>query len=171
MGALRVPSNGKLPESREQTVKRVTILSLLLPIIILTSSWGVSRLDLILARMHPKVRLAEQIQKEDAGLAHITTLESRTFRTMGTPTQELFDQAKSIRSIFRTGGWWLGGFLGLVFALKLIKLSVMRSRTDYEPDRTSCFSCARCFDYCPNEHVIIENLNNYQLLDIERHAN
>jgi len=45
----------------------------------------------------------------------------------------------------------LGGFLGLVFGFTLAGLSVFRYRKDYEPNKGTCFSCARCMDYCPVE--------------------
>jgi ferredoxin len=46
-----------------------------------------------------------------------------------------------------------GGWVGLVIGLKLIALSLLASRTDFEPDRGACVACARCFTACPNEHV------------------
>jgi ferredoxin len=53
----------------------------------------------------------------------------------------------------RTGAWLLGGFLGLVIGLKLIRLSVYRRRVDYEADPALCVACGRCFDYCPRERL------------------
>jgi ferredoxin len=171
MGAIRKPVGGRLPESREQSIRRLVVLFLLLPVIVLSSGWALSRLDLLLSRMHPTVALAEQIQMEDMGLVLQTTLESRTFRSQEKPTQELFDEAKAIRKQFRIGGWFLGGFLGLMFAIKLIRLSVVRPRTDYEIDRVSCYSCSRCFEYCPYERVTYENTQKAALLNIQTNAN
>jgi ferredoxin len=103
--------------------------------------------------MHPTVQLAERVIMEDTGEARETTLESRAFRSTGTPQSELFEKAISIRKQFYSGGWILGGFLGLVILLKLLGLSVRRTRIDYEPDPGSCLSCGRCFSYCPKEHT------------------
>ncbi|MBT7827404.1 MAG: 4Fe-4S ferredoxin, partial [Bacteroidetes bacterium] len=50
---------------------------------------------------------------------------------------------------FYIGAWILGAFIGLVIALTLAGLSINKHRTDYEPDNATCFSCARCMDYCP----------------------
>jgi ferredoxin len=50
---------------------------------------------------------------------------------------------------FRVGSMWLGGFLGLVFGLTLAQLSTFKFRKDYEPNKGTCLSCARCMDYCP----------------------
>ena len=51
-----------------------------------------------------------------------------------------------------SGGWWLGGWIGLVVTVMLIGLSTLPVRNDYEADRGRCLSCARCFEYCPTEH-------------------
>ena len=155
--AIRKPTLEKAPESREQGIRRLAILIVLLPIIMATFGWSVAQLHQVLARVHPFVDLAEQIKIEDAGISKETTLESKTFRATGTTSRELFNKSITIRKRFYTGGWILGGFIGLVFALKLIGLSVRRTRTDYEPDRAACFSCARCFSYCPKEHVRLKN--------------
>ena len=153
--AIRKPTTAKVPESRRQGIRRLGILLMILPIIIVFSGWTVSRLNLVLSRVHSRVRLAERIRLEDSGVFKNSTLETRTFRSSGTTTQTLFDDAVIIQKRYRTGGWLLGGFLGLVFMLRLIGLSVRRTRTDYEPDRTYCLSCGRCFKYCPREHARI----------------
>ena len=51
------------------------------------------------------------------------------------------------------GGWIFGAWVGLVIGGKLIALSVRRKRTDFEPDSSACFACARCFEYCPSERM------------------
>ncbi|MHC4483100.1 MAG: 4Fe-4S binding protein, partial [Planctomycetota bacterium] len=66
---------------------------------------------------------------------------------------DLYDEASAIIDRFAFGGWFFGGFVGLVVGLKLIGLSVRRQRTDYEADRASCIACGRCFEYCPREHL------------------
>jgi ferredoxin len=53
---------------------------------------------------------------------------------------------------FRVGGGLLGAYLGLVVMLKLIALSVYRTREAYQPDPATCFACGRCFAYCPQDH-------------------
>ena len=42
-------------------------------------------------------------------------------------------------------GWFFGG--------KLVSLSGESRRKGYEPDRTNCLGCGRCFAYCPRERV------------------
>jgi NosR/NirI family transcriptional regulator, nitrous oxide reductase regulator len=59
------------------------------------------------------------------------------------------EEASVIRQQYKTGSWILGGFLGLVLGLMLMNQFVTRKKTDYTPNKTGCFSCGRCMDYCP----------------------
>ena len=152
-GAIQTPAPKVVPESHRLSKRRLAILIGLLPVLILVGGWIGANLDTPLSRLHPTIRLAEQVISEDIGKTNETTEESRTFRSTGTPSTELFNAALSVREQFETGGRLLGGFLGLMFGLKLVSLSIRRTRKDYEPDRTTCFSCARCFSYCPQEHL------------------
>lgn len=162
---IETPSSARIPVGRSQSIKQLTMLILIVPVIVIATGWSLSKLDVIFARMHPTVSLAEKISLEDRGMA-APTLETQTFRTSGTPTQELMDQASAIQNKFHIGGWLLGGFLGLVFAFKLIKLTVPRRRVDYEVNEVSCYACARCFEYCPNEHVRLESLDKERIVKL-----
>ncbi len=51
------------------------------------------------------------------------------------------------------GGWVFGAWAGLVIGGKLTALSVRHNRTDFEPDSSACFACARCFETCPSERM------------------
>jgi NAD-dependent dihydropyrimidine dehydrogenase PreA subunit len=82
-----------------------------------------------------------------------TTDASDAFRATGKDVKDLYDEASAIVGKFALGGWFLGGFIGLVIGLKLVGLSVRRQRQDYEADKASCLACGRCFEYCPREHV------------------
>lgn len=89
---------------------------------------------------------------EETGQVEGTTDASDAFRELGMDTNELYESASAIRDKFELGGWILGGFMGLIIALKLIGVSVWRTRTDYEADRANCLACGRCFNFCPQEH-------------------
>ncbi len=151
MGAIRKPSPQTVVEGRSQGIRRLAIQMALVPVVMMATGWIMAELDVVLARAHPNVRLAERVALEDSGQVTDTTLESRTFRSMGTPTAELEAEAISIRQRYHRGGWLLGAFWGLVVMVKLITLSVRRKRQDYEPDPAACFNCGRCFAYCPQE--------------------
>ena len=152
-GAIRSPTPEREPENRTAGIRRLMILLALLPALIFTGGWTGSKLDEPLSRLHRSVRLAAQVRMEDIGITKEFTLESEAFRRTGTPREELFEEALNVRREFFLGGWLSGGFLGLVFGITLIDLSVRRKQKDYMPDRAACFSCGRCFSYCPKEHV------------------
>lgn len=152
-GCIHRPTPDKAPESRATGVRRLGLLLAVLPLAVGLAAWSGARLDVLLSRMHPTVAVAEQIMAENLGRVEATTLESDTFRGSGQPVAALLAEAVAARRRFRTGGWWLGGFVGLVFGGKLIGLAVRRHRPEYEIDRDTCVSCARCFTYCPRERL------------------
>ena len=123
-----------------------------MPVLILVFGWLGSQLKGIAARAHSTVRLADRVHLEDVGRVEGTTDASDAFRATGRDVEDLNAEAAGIISQFATGGWFFGGFVGLVIALTLISLTVQRKRTDYEADRGSCLACGRCFEYCPREH-------------------
>ena len=58
-------------------------------------------------------------------------------------------EARALQRRFAIGGaLWAGG-LAIALLLRLLGLSLWRSRKDYEPDRAACVSCGRCFAACP----------------------
>ena len=54
---------------------------------------------------------------------------------------------------FGLGGWLLGAFLGLVVAFKLLRMSIVRNQRDYEVNKPTCYSCARCCPTCPSDEL------------------
>lgn len=152
-GAIQKPVEVKYDETRQSEVRRIAILIVLLPLIVFGSGWIISRLHVPLSRQHFTISLAEEIRLEDSGIRQETTEITRTFRASGKPTEVLFAEAKAIQGKFKTGGWILGGFLGLIICIKIINLSVQRKRENYSIDTGNCLSCGRCFKYCPFEQV------------------
>jgi NosR/NirI family nitrous oxide reductase transcriptional regulator len=162
MDCIDQPSTGEVKESRSKAKKRLAILLLVLPIAAAISGFLVSRLDTQLALLHPKAHLVERLRAEELGEVEGTTLASRTFRASGTSMDELFAEVAEITARFRIGGWWLGIFFAVVIMIKLITLSVYRTREEFQPNPVSCFSCGRCFRYCPqgNDRIQIEGVGN-----------
>ena len=148
-GAINTPTPDQVQESSAKGVKRLAIMIILLPLIIAGSGWLGSKLHIPFSKMHRTVKLADQIRLEDTGEVDFTTEETDAFRSSGKPTSVLFQEALAIQKQFEIGSWILGGFIGLIIGLKLIVLSIRRKRIDYEPDKGTCLSCARCFPYCP----------------------
>ncbi len=104
------------------------------------------------AKLHPTIVLTERVLAENEGLVEGTTLASKTFHESGKLTSDLLADAQGIIAKFKTGSVLLGIFMGLVTGLKGIGVFFKKTTKDYESNRTDCFSCGRCFPYCPDEH-------------------
>ena len=152
-GAIKVPTTEWPPRDYDKSKKRLAFLVLLLPVLVLSAAWAVSTASDSMSRAHATVRLADRINLEESGKVKETTDASSAFWATGREVKELYAEASNIQAAIKTGSWLLGGFLGLVIALKLIVHSVRRTRIDYEADKAGCLACGRCFEYCPREHV------------------
>jgi ferredoxin len=150
--AIRPPAPAaRLPGRREKRAFAAGLAAL--PLLVALGAFAGRLAAPALAGVHPEVRLARQVLREDAGLARTTTLESDTFRASRRTVKELQESAAEVTRRFATGGPVLGGFLGLVLGLTWLASYRQRRRTDYEPDRGRCLACGRCFAYCPREHL------------------
>jgi polyferredoxin len=145
---LHRPSVDKEPEPRSVAVRRLALMIALVPVL-MGAGIGLGLLAApALSRNHFTVSLAERVWLEKNGLVKGMTEESAAFYETSTTIPELYAKADGIKRNMRTGSGLLGAFLGLVVGCKLIALSVRRKRTDYEPNRADCYSCARCSDAC-----------------------
>ena len=176
-GAIRQPTVSQDTAARRSGRTRLVILLVLLPILI-AAGVGLGRLLAVpMARLHADVRLAEEVHAEQVQLQETGKIEeesdaTRAFRETGRAPEELYVEAVDLQQRFASAGLWLGGWVGLVIGVKLIHLSLRRRRTDYSPDRGGCFSCGRCFWYCPCEQVrlgLIENVET-AIQERENHA-
>jgi NosR/NirI family nitrous oxide reductase transcriptional regulator len=156
--AIRKPMSAAAPESRSKGARRLGLLILLIPVLVLIGSGTGGLLREPLSRMHPTVRLAERIAGEELGRYKGVTIESSAFRASDIPNEKLFAWAVELKDGFGRGGKWLGALIGLVIGCKLIAVSILRKRTDYEPDRGTCYSCGRCFKFCPVKIRAAKNL-------------
>lgn len=138
-------------EDRTTGVRRLGRLLILLPVLVVLGGWIGHRLSVPMSRYNRSVALAEQVAAEKLDPALKPSLETTTFRSQATTEAELMTSAHRVRTQLDVGGTVFGAVLGLVFGLKLVKVSLARTRTGYEVDRAHCFSCARCCPYCPND--------------------
>jgi NAD-dependent dihydropyrimidine dehydrogenase PreA subunit len=157
-GAIKEPTADWPQNHYLKSKKTLGLLILLLPILVMLFALLGSSLNKVTARAHETVRLAERIYLEETGKVEETTDASDAFRSTGKESIELYDQASAIREKFGFGGWFFGGFVGLLLGLKLIALTVRRQNTDYEADRAGCIACGRCYSYCPRERVRLKQL-------------
>ncbi len=150
-GAIKEPTPEDRPMPRRQGAKRVGLLLLLTPVIIAVGAWTGAASHQVLARLHPTVQLAGRIAAEERGVYTEMTVASEAFRSGSKTIPELYQEAQTAIQSFQPRSAWFGAFMGLVVACKLIALTTVRGRVDYEADRGACVSCGRCFVYCPVE--------------------
>ncbi len=151
-GAIRTPTPDQPVERRALGVTRLGRVLIALPLLAVAGGAVFRLAGPTLARLHPTVALHGLVQQASDD-ASALPVEVETFRNSGQTVPDLAAAAAEVRGRFRTGSMWLGAIFGLAFGLKLLRLSVKRTRDDYEPDRGACLSCGRCFDYCPKERV------------------
>ncbi len=156
--AILKPNADESSGRRATSERRLILLLLVAPLVIAACAWVGSLVATPLSFTSGTVQLASQLQQEDAGLTKQTTVESDAFRNAAKPVAGLYEQAWAIRERCRLGGWIFGGFVGLAAASRLIGVSVRRTRKDYVPDRGTCLSCARCFEYCPKERQRLNDI-------------
>lgn len=147
------PNFGLAREARDVGVRRLGYLFLMIPVLIFLGGWIGHEMAVPMSRYNRNVALAEQVlaEKQNPGLK--PTLETDTFRAAGVTQEELLAKALAIRSQMTVGGTLLGSVLGLIFGIKLIGLSTVRTQTGYEVNKATCFSCARCCGYCPSDDM------------------
>jgi hypothetical protein len=135
--------------------RRLTKFIVALPLLIIACGWLASQVSVAFSQVDKHVALAERVPGSTPIIAEPGNQNSAILalaRAQQDP-KAMLTRAVEIRHRFATGGWWFGGFVGLVLGIKLISLSLHARRTDYEPDRGACVACARCFMSCPNEHA------------------
>jgi NosR/NirI family transcriptional regulator, nitrous oxide reductase regulator len=148
-GAIMVPNEKTLPENRKKGSVALVSMIVIAPLVIGATAWLMHKTAPTLAKMHPTVRLAERVRREEAREVSDTTDASQAFRESGRSSEDLNTHAAEITGNVTQGAIWAGAFIGLVIALRLISLSTRRTRSDYLADRALCVACGRCFEFCP----------------------
>jgi len=152
-GAIQEPARPLEPQAKPAARRRLAGMLLVAPLLIVVGVGLGMLLAVPLSQLDPQVHLAERMRQEETGQVTGTTDASDAFRATGRPVSELYATAIERRDRFRVLGGWLGAWTGLVIGVKLVMLSIRRRRTDYQPDRSRCVSCGRCYWYCPGEQV------------------
>ncbi|MDP4222288.1 MAG: 4Fe-4S binding protein [Bacteroidota bacterium] len=140
------------PASVEQPVNKWKgSLKYLLIILILAFGSAVFLYNLapVLSGMNKNVRLAKEIRLEKEKGIKASSKAAVAFFSSGKTEDELFNEEHLIIERFRKGAPWVGIFLGLSLGIFLFMPTVRNVRTEYEPDRGRCYSCGKCFKFCP----------------------
>lgn len=153
-GAIQAPTPVGERFDRRAGRRQLLWLLVALPVIVAVGA-GMMRLSsTMLARVDPTVRLAERVYLEEKGLVQGTTLATEAWANRGILNSELYAEAVGIQKWYDLGSWFFGGWIGLVFGLKLIGTAIRRRRETYQIDVGACVGCGRCFSVCPLDREV-----------------
>ncbi len=155
-GVIREPDAGlSRPRDVATARRRVITVLVLLPLIVAAGAGVGWVFGGSAARMHPTVELAETYAQRlsPESIARLNNAQRLALTRAEKQAKVLLPRALDLRERFRTAGLWFGVWSGIVVGIKLVSLGMVRRRADYEPDRTGCYACARCFASCPQERI------------------
>jgi NAD-dependent dihydropyrimidine dehydrogenase PreA subunit len=131
--------------------KKFIVYMVLIPVFAAAGALIFYNLAPVLSRVNNDVSLARKIRAEnEKGIAAISKA-AVAFKESGSTEEELFAQEVSVIRRYRKASPWAGAFLGLALGIGLISLTIRTTRTGYKPHQGKCYSCGRCFKYCPVE--------------------
>jgi len=161
--AIDFPTTDKQTKEKEWGVSRFLVYAAIIPLWIFIGGFAGSKAHTFLSKAHPNVYLAELLIKNPDVKNDIKNLDVQAFLSSGKSMETLVKEASDIRDTFYLGGWWIGGFIGLVIGLTLLNQVVYRNRTDYEPNKADCFSCGRCMSYCPVKKTNVSEFQGFSV--------
>ena len=136
-------------EDPEKPRKRFILYFLVIPLFALGGAHMLHNLAPALAGVNSDVRLAREIKKEkETGIESVSKAVV-AFKESGKTEVELFAEEEIIIGRFRKASPWAGLFLGISLGIGMISFTIRSKRTEYKPHQGRCFSCGRCFKYCP----------------------
>jgi NosR/NirI family transcriptional regulator, nitrous oxide reductase regulator len=147
--AIEQPTDQKVIGGMRDKTRHFLLYAALIPVLMLAGGWALSASHVFLARANPDVSLAQLLISDPSVTEDPGNLDVQTFLGSGRTMDELVNHAAAIQASFQKGAWFTGAFIGLVAGLFLVSQFVIRRREDYQPNRGDCFSCGRCFRYCP----------------------
>ena len=132
----------------------------LIPFFTLLGGWTLSRMHETLAGVNGKVKLATLLLNSEKSADQQEIVELTAYKSSGVPATQVYAEASEVLGKFYAGCWVLGCFLGLAFAVTLVRRMMARYQADYTPNKGNCYSCVKCVDYCPvkmNDQSLAEN--------------
>ena len=138
-------------EDSGKTRNRFYLYLLLIPVFTAAGALIFHNLAPALAGIRQEVRLAKEIRLEKESGIEAVSKDAVAFKEAGKTEDELFAEELLIIRRFRKASPLAGGFLGLSLGIALVALTIRKTRTEYKPHQGKCFSCGRCFKYCPVE--------------------
>jgi NosR/NirI family nitrous oxide reductase transcriptional regulator len=150
------PYNAILPSDPEpqrdqpdESRKRFIFYFLFIPLFAAAGGYILYNLAPSLAGVNGNVCLAKEIRLEQKTGIESVSKPVVAFKESGKTEEQLFNEEAQIIGIFRKGAPWAGIFLGASFGIGMVSFSLKRRRTEYKPHQGKCYSCGKCFKYCP----------------------
>jgi ferredoxin len=145
-----LPSTNEQPrEPADKTRRRFIRYFVLIPVFAVAGAILLYNVSPALSTVNSTVRLARDIRAEKVSGIQSELKSVLAFKEAGKTEEQLFTEEASIIAQFRKGSPWAGIFLGISLGIGMLSLNIRPRRNDYVPDQGKCFSCGRCFKYCP----------------------
>jgi polyferredoxin len=145
-----LPSDtGRPPEEPGKQRRRFLVYILLVPVFAAGGAILFRNLAPVLTGLNSNVILAREIRSEKEDAIPAISKAAVAFKEAGKTEEDLFKEELTVYERYRKGSAWMGTFLGLSLGLGLVSLSTRKRRTEYVPHKGKCYSCGRCFRYCP----------------------
>ncbi len=145
-----IPSNlEERPEEPEKSRKHFIQYFVLVPVFAIAGALLLYNLAPVLSEANSTVRLAREIRAEKKSGIESALKDVIAFKESGKTESELYNEEDLIIGRFRNYSPWAGAFLGISFGIGMISLTIKSRRTEYKPHQGKCYSCGRCFKYCP----------------------
>lgn len=141
----------QLTERPEVSRKRFMVYFLMIPVMAAAGGLLLYNLSPALSTVNSNVRLAREIRLEKEKSIEALSKAAVAFKESGKTENELFADEQRIIERYKNGTPWVGIFLGLSLGMGLFGLTIRNRRTEYKPHQGRCFSCGKCFRYCPIE--------------------
>jgi polyferredoxin len=136
-------------EKAKKQIKGTLICFLMIPVLAAAFAVILYNLSPALSTVNDNVKLAREVRLEKEKSIKAVSKAAVAFFESGKTENELFDEEQQIIGRFRKGAPWVGIFLGLSLGIGFFRLTIRKIRPYYEIDRGRCYSCAKCFKFCP----------------------
>lgn len=136
-------------EEPDKTRNRFLLYLVSVPVFAIAGALLLYNLAPALSVANSTVQLAKEIRIEKKTGVESARKDVVAFKESGKTETELFADEMAVIGRFRKDAPWAGIFLGASFGIGMISLSVRTRRTEYKPHQGKCYSCGRCFKYCP----------------------
>jgi NosR/NirI family nitrous oxide reductase transcriptional regulator len=136
-------------EEPEKSRRRFILYFLLVPVFAVAGAVLLYNLAPALSGANSTVRLAREIRAEKKSGIESALKDVIAFKESGKTESILFEEEAIIIKRFINASPWAGMFLGISLGIGMISFTIRTKRSEYKPHQGKCYSCGRCFKYCP----------------------